>query len=69
MLQTIQQDAIHLAAKALDLFDVTESSEIAQFIKKVTFYSSILIILGLRSCERPNLTSCYVMVFLINAGF
>ncbi|KAJ0018447.1 dynein light chain 1, cytoplasmic-like [Pistacia vera] len=34
MLQTVQQDALHLAAKALDLFDVTESTEIARFIKK-----------------------------------
>lgn len=36
MLQTMQQNALHLAAKALDLYDVTESTEIARFIKKVT---------------------------------
>jgi dynein light chain LC8-type len=36
MLQTMQQDALHLAAKALDIFDVTESTDIARFIKKVT---------------------------------
>lgn len=35
MLQTMQQDALHLAAKALDLFDITEATEIARFIKKV----------------------------------
>ncbi|KAM1245644.1 hypothetical protein ACFX13_037653 [Malus domestica] len=34
MLQTMQQDALQLAAKALDNFDVTEPTEIAQFIKK-----------------------------------
>lgn len=36
MLQTMQQDALHLAAKALDIFDVSESTDIARFIKKVT---------------------------------
>ena len=35
MLQTMQQDALDLAAKALDVFDVTEATEIARFIKKV----------------------------------
>ena len=35
MLQTMQQDALGLAAKALDCFDVTEATEIARFIKKV----------------------------------
>lgn len=35
MLQTMQQDALDLAAKALDFFDVTEPTEIARFIKKV----------------------------------
>ncbi|KAE8125726.1 hypothetical protein FH972_020500 [Carpinus fangiana] len=34
MLQTMQQDALELAAKALDIFDVTEATEIARFIKK-----------------------------------
>ncbi|XP_009375219.1 dynein light chain 1, cytoplasmic-like [Pyrus x bretschneideri] len=34
MLQTMQQDALQLAARALDNFDVTEPTEIAQFIKK-----------------------------------
>ncbi|KAF8413991.1 hypothetical protein HHK36_001989 [Tetracentron sinense] len=34
MLQTMQQKALHLAAKALDIFDVTESTEIARSIKK-----------------------------------
>uniref|UniRef100_A0A5B7BLE1 Dynein light chain n=1 Tax=Davidia involucrata TaxID=16924 RepID=A0A5B7BLE1_DAVIN len=33
MLQTMQQDALDLAAKALDFFDVTEATEIARFIK------------------------------------
>ncbi|CAK9325148.1 unnamed protein product [Citrullus colocynthis] len=34
MLQAMQQDALDLAAKALDNFDVTESTDIACFIKK-----------------------------------
>ncbi|KAA8523824.1 hypothetical protein F0562_010247 [Nyssa sinensis] len=34
MLQTMQQYALDLAAKALDFFDVTEPTEIARFIKK-----------------------------------
>ncbi|KAJ8459714.1 hypothetical protein OPV22_032640 [Ensete ventricosum] len=34
MLQTMQQDALLLAGKALDLFDVNESTQIASFIKK-----------------------------------
>lgn len=37
MLQTMQQDALDLAAKALDFFDVTEATEIARFIKKVKY--------------------------------
>lgn len=35
MLQTMQQDALVLASKALDVFDVTEATEIGRFIKKV----------------------------------
>ncbi|CAN1347292.1 Dynein light chain LC6, flagellar outer arm [Linum perenne] len=35
MLQTMQDDAVHLASKALDFFDVTEPTEIARFIKKI----------------------------------
>ncbi|RWW50903.1 hypothetical protein BHE74_00042806 [Ensete ventricosum] len=52
MLQTMQQDALLLAGKALDLFDVNESTQIASFIKKVqkkyTFYphSFLLLIYG-----------------------
>ncbi|PQQ16403.1 dynein light chain 2 cytoplasmic [Prunus yedoensis var. nudiflora] len=34
MLQTMQQDALVLASKALDVFDVTEATEIGRFIKK-----------------------------------
>ncbi|KAK8519920.1 hypothetical protein V6N13_031607 [Hibiscus sabdariffa] len=34
MLQTMQHDALGLAAKALDFFDVTQSTHIACFIKK-----------------------------------
>ncbi|KAK4751614.1 hypothetical protein SAY87_005096 [Trapa incisa] len=34
MLQNMQQDALKLAANALDHFDVTEATEIARFIKK-----------------------------------
>ncbi|CAN1347290.1 Dynein light chain LC6, flagellar outer arm [Linum perenne] len=37
MLQTMQDDAVHLASKALDFFDVTEPTEIARFIKKQEF--------------------------------
>ncbi|KAJ7981684.1 Dynein light chain [Quillaja saponaria] len=34
MLKTMQQDALDLASKALDFFDVTDATEIARFIKK-----------------------------------
>ncbi|KAK3040292.1 hypothetical protein RJ639_028207 [Escallonia herrerae] len=34
MLQTMQQEALDIAAKALDFFDVTEATEIARLIKK-----------------------------------
>ncbi|KAB2615809.1 dynein light chain LC6 [Pyrus ussuriensis x Pyrus communis] len=34
MLQTMQQKALDLTSKALDLFDVTEATEIGRFIKK-----------------------------------
>ncbi|GMI93374.1 hypothetical protein like AT4G27360 [Hibiscus trionum] len=34
MLQTMQKDALHLAAKALDIFEATESTDIARFINK-----------------------------------
>ncbi|EOY28428.1 hypothetical protein QUC31_013037 [Theobroma cacao] len=34
MLHKMQQDALHLAAKALDIFEATESTDIARFIKK-----------------------------------
>ncbi|XP_043688638.1 dynein light chain 2, cytoplasmic-like [Telopea speciosissima] len=34
MLQTMQDEALRLAAKALDVFDVTDSTQIACFIKK-----------------------------------
>ncbi|XP_058071438.1 uncharacterized protein LOC131220674 [Magnolia sinica] len=34
MLQTMQQDALRIAGKALDAFDVTDSTEIARYIKK-----------------------------------
>ncbi|KAL8205529.1 hypothetical protein R6Q57_009080 [Mikania cordata] len=34
MLQTMQDDALQLAAKALDFFDVTEATEIARVIKQ-----------------------------------
>ncbi|XP_021902100.1 dynein light chain 1, cytoplasmic-like [Carica papaya] len=34
MLQTMQHDALQLAAKALDLFEATESTDIARFIKE-----------------------------------
>ncbi|KAF3534455.1 hypothetical protein DY000_02038563 [Brassica cretica] len=34
MKQTMKEDALSLAAKALDCFDVTEPTQIARFIKK-----------------------------------
>ncbi|XP_021647290.1 dynein light chain 1, cytoplasmic [Hevea brasiliensis] len=34
MLQTMQQDALHLAAKALHIFSVSWSNDITCFIKK-----------------------------------
>lgn len=35
MLQVMQQDALRFAGKALDQYDVTDSTEIAHLIKKV----------------------------------
>ncbi|KAK3010957.1 hypothetical protein RJ639_011853 [Escallonia herrerae] len=35
MLQTMQQEALDIAAKALNFFDITEATEIARLIKKV----------------------------------
>ena len=37
MLQTMQQDALDLAAKALDFFDATDATAIARFIKQVSY--------------------------------
>ncbi|KAB5534691.1 hypothetical protein DKX38_017777 [Salix brachista] len=34
MLQTMQEDALDLAAKALDFYDVTDATDIARFIKQ-----------------------------------
>ncbi|MED6110784.1 hypothetical protein PIB30_046041 [Stylosanthes scabra] len=34
MLKTMQQDALDLASKALDFFDVTQAIDIARYIKK-----------------------------------
>ncbi|KAJ9562761.1 hypothetical protein OSB04_007921 [Centaurea solstitialis] len=34
MLQTMQEDALELAAKALDFFDVTDATDIARVIKQ-----------------------------------
>ncbi|KAL8141329.1 hypothetical protein V2J09_007350 [Rumex salicifolius] len=34
MLQTMQQDALDFAAKALDFYDVTQATDIARFIKQ-----------------------------------
>lgn len=42
MLQSMQQDALDLAAKALDFFDVTDSTDIARFVKKVTLLCCLL---------------------------
>lgn len=38
MMEAMQQDAMDLAAKALDSFDVTEATDIARFIKKVNLF-------------------------------
>lgn len=35
MLETMQQHALNLAAKALDDYDVTQATEIARFVKQV----------------------------------
>lgn len=35
MKQTMKEEALRLASKALDCFDVTELTQIARFIKKV----------------------------------
>jgi dynein light chain LC8-type len=37
MLPTMQQDALDLAAKALDFFDATDATDIARFIKQVSY--------------------------------
>nr|DAD23064.1 TPA_asm: hypothetical protein HUJ06_024527 [Nelumbo nucifera] len=59
MLQTMQQDAIRLAAKALDIFDVIDTTEIACCVKKIlvrsspisTAASSTSVLAALRSCS------------------
>lgn len=45
MLDTTQQDALNLAAKALEIFDVSEARDIARYIKKV--YATIIFGAGL----------------------
>ncbi|KAL9669580.1 hypothetical protein QQ045_007127 [Rhodiola kirilowii] len=37
--RTMQQEALHLASKALDIFDVTEATDITRFIKKAALHS------------------------------
>ncbi|RRT52385.1 hypothetical protein B296_00025799, partial [Ensete ventricosum] len=55
MLQTMQQDALLLAGKALDLFDVNESTQIASFIKKVQkFYDNHLLLVYNSPEYRPK---------------
>nr|POE77040.1 40s ribosomal protein s7-1 [Quercus suber] len=49
MLQTMQQDALDLASKALDIFDVTEATEIARFIKK-----NVILIATRRTLRPPK---------------
>ncbi|ERN03506.1 hypothetical protein AMTR_s00003p00270190 [Amborella trichopoda] len=41
MLQTMQEDAVKLAAQALDSFDVIDSTHIACFIKKANCFSTL----------------------------
>ena len=55
MLEAMQHDALQLAAKALDFFDVIDATEIARFIKKVYIYSFIF---------APNLA--YMSMHLLN---
>lgn len=59
MLQNMQQDALDLAAKALDSFDVTEATDIARFIKKVLVdpLSNLILLLFTRRII-SMLTSC-----------
>ncbi|KAL3508609.1 hypothetical protein ACH5RR_028010 [Cinchona calisaya] len=52
MLKTMQQEALDLAAKALDFFDVTEATEIACFIKKA--FDKTLAILLFRGSAGPE---------------
>lgn len=44
MLRPMQQHAVSLAAKALDFFDVTDSTEIARYIKMVKLTSLLLLL-------------------------
>lgn len=48
MLQKMQQDVLNLAARTLDLFDVTQSTDVARFIKTVTIWMN----LGLQSSKK-----------------
>ncbi|MBA0637905.1 hypothetical protein Godav_029718 [Gossypium davidsonii] len=61
MLQTMQQDALHLAAKALDFFDVTEATDIARFVKKHSSMPSTGNNTRQRQCrERKSLPFRYI---------
>lgn len=48
MLQKMQQDVLNLAARTLDLFDVTQSTDVDRFIKTVTIWMN----LGLQSSKK-----------------
>lgn len=61
MLQKMQQDVLNLAARALGLFDVTESADIARFIKKVTIWMN----LGVQS-SRKNMSESSPLLMLCN---
>lgn len=50
MKQTMKEDALSLASKALDCFEVTEPTQIARFIKKV--HTST--ILSVNKCINPD---------------
>lgn len=69
MLQTMQQNALSLAANALDVFDVTDSTEIAHFIKKVIKTASIYKVILPENRFENLLFDTKLILFLIFAGF
>ncbi|XVE87931.1 hypothetical protein DITRI_Ditri19aG0028100 [Diplodiscus trichospermus] len=63
MLQTMQQDALHLAAKALDIFEATELTDIARFIKKVRaqrHYRNFINLMDFDACSECRILTGHV---------